>query len=446
MNPNNDTTEASDASSEFVKMVKPVAYYSTGKYDIPAVAELEAEIKSEGTATPEPATPPSALTKIVLTGGPCGGKTTALSEVADRLRSLGLQVFTQPEVSTTLSVAGAGFPAAAGAEYREGWESARLRFQLAMEDCFGQIARASGQPTVLLCDRGAGDASAYHDAESWPRIARAALPEGFAGDAGRFMVDRYDLVLHLVSCAIGAPEHYTKDGNSARRESPEEAVEVDRRIRAAWDTHANRRVIDNQTDFAGKIRRVVTAICGHLGVLSPQDFRKLFVVSRAKFVPPPDVSVEEYDVTYTFLDGSTEDDNSCVRIRTHKGQRSITYARKFANGEIVERIIGGREALALLERRSPHIPSLTRKRHVFITDSHYFQLNDHNNNECLLAVEVASPTASVVFPAWLKPAVIKEIDPNNATKFSLFQMALRLGKLPVTPPLSPTPGHGGVIV
>jgi len=387
----------------------------------------------------------SGLVKIVLTGGPCGGKTTALSEVADRLRSLGMQVFTQPEVSTTLSLAGAGFPANKSAEYREGWESARLTFQIAMEDTFARIAKASGQPTVLLCDRGAADASAYHDPESWPRIARAALPPDFEGDPCRFMVDRYDLVLHLVSCAIGAPEHYSKEGNSARRETPEEAIQVDYNIRKAWDTHPNRRIIDNQTDFSGKIRRVVTAICSHLGVLSPQDARRLFVVSRKKFLPPPDVKVEEYVMTYTFLDGSTEEENSCVRYRTHNGHRSITFARKSADGEIIERIIGGREALSLLEHPSP-VPSLTRKRHVFITDSHYFQLNDHNNDECLLAVEVATPQSKVNFPPWLEPAVIKEIDLNNATKYSLFQMALRLGKLPITPPSSPTPGHGNVIV
>jgi len=432
------------------EFVKPIASYSPLSLDesessvssVPPPTESFLAAGGAGAAGSDSST----LVKIVLTGGPCGGKTTALSEVADRLRSLGIQVFTQPEVSTTLSVAGAGFPANQCAEYREGWESARLAFQLAMEDCFARIAKASGQPTVLLCDRGAGDAAAYHDPQSWPRIARAALPDDFKGDPCRFMIDRYDLVLHLVSCAIGAPEHYSKEGNSARRESPEEAIQVDFRIRQAWDSHCNRRIIDNQTDFSGKIRRVVTAICSHLGVLSPKDTRKLFVVSRKKFLPPPDVRVEEYVMTYTFLEGSTEEENSCVRYRLHNGQRSIAFARKTADGEITERIIGGREAQTLLERRSVNIPSLTRKRHVFITDSHYFQLNDHNNDECLLAVEVASPNSAVIFPSWLKPAIVQQIDSNKATKYSLFQMALRLGRLPLTPPSSPTPGHGNVIV
>jgi len=430
------------------EFVKPVATYQPLTMEdavptaIPSPPHTEEQISGSSIAFGSDS---SCLVKIVLTGGPCGGKTTALSEVADRLRSLGMQVFTQPEVSTTLSLAGAGFPANQSAEYREGWESARLTFQLAMEDTFARIAKASGQPTVLLCDRGAADASAYHDAKSWPRIARAALPDDFEGDPCRFMVDRYDLVLHLVTCAIGAPDHYSKEGNSARRETPEEAIQVDYNIRKAWETHSNRRIIDNQTDFAGKIRRVVTAICSHLGVLSPQDARKLFVVSRKLFMPPPEVKVEEYVMTYTFLDGSTEEENSCVRYRTHNGHRSITYARKSRDGEIIERIIGGREARALLEHTSP-VPSLTRKRHVFITDSHYFQLNDHNNDECLLAVEVANPNAKVNFPSWLEPAVVKELDSNKATKYSLFQMALRLGKLPITPPSSPTPDHGNVIV
>ena len=130
---------------------------------------------------------------IVLTGGPCGGKTTALAEVAERLRSLGLQVFIQPEVSTMMTVSGAGFPASSGPEYRHAWEVERLRFQLAMESAFGGIAHASKRVTVLLCDRGVGDSAAYCDSDAWKEIAASAMPS--SQDPRRDMVIRYDLGL-----------------------------------------------------------------------------------------------------------------------------------------------------------------------------------------------------------------------------------------------------------
>ena len=46
------------------------------------------------------------IKKIVLTGGPCAGKTTALVKVIERFSSLGYKVFTIPEVPNTFTQAG----------------------------------------------------------------------------------------------------------------------------------------------------------------------------------------------------------------------------------------------------------------------------------------------------------------------------------------------------
>ena len=46
------------------------------------------------------------IKKIVLTGGPCAGKTTALVKVIEHFSSLGFKVFTIPEVPTLFSQSG----------------------------------------------------------------------------------------------------------------------------------------------------------------------------------------------------------------------------------------------------------------------------------------------------------------------------------------------------
>ena len=46
----------------------------------------------------------AALHRIALTGGPCGGKTTALTRLRDRFQSLGWRVFLVPETATLDSV------------------------------------------------------------------------------------------------------------------------------------------------------------------------------------------------------------------------------------------------------------------------------------------------------------------------------------------------------
>ena len=46
------------------------------------------------------------IKRIVLTGGPCAGKTTALVRVIEHFSSLGYKVFTIPEVPTMFTQSG----------------------------------------------------------------------------------------------------------------------------------------------------------------------------------------------------------------------------------------------------------------------------------------------------------------------------------------------------
>ena len=45
--------------------------------------------------------------KVVFTGGPCGGKSSSLASVVDRLSSLGFRTYASPEIATILIGAGA---------------------------------------------------------------------------------------------------------------------------------------------------------------------------------------------------------------------------------------------------------------------------------------------------------------------------------------------------
>ncbi|CAN0309187.1 unnamed protein product, partial [Hapterophycus canaliculatus] len=47
--------------------------------------------------------------KLVLTGGPCGGKTTALFRMGDFFRDKGFRVFTVPEAATSMFSNGINF-------------------------------------------------------------------------------------------------------------------------------------------------------------------------------------------------------------------------------------------------------------------------------------------------------------------------------------------------
>ena len=47
------------------------------------------------------------VTRICLTGGPCAGKTTALSTIETHMKQIGYRVLLVPEAATILNIGGA---------------------------------------------------------------------------------------------------------------------------------------------------------------------------------------------------------------------------------------------------------------------------------------------------------------------------------------------------
>lgn len=65
------------------------------------------------------------------------------------------------------------------------------------------IAKLSKKKAIVLCDRGLMDGSAYVDPKEWAELlAINNLNEVLMRD------DRYDLVIHLVTAAVGALKFY----------------------------------------------------------------------------------------------------------------------------------------------------------------------------------------------------------------------------------------------
>jgi hypothetical protein len=59
---------------------------------------------------------------------------------------------------------------------------------------------------------------------------------------------RYEAVIHLVTAADGAEEFYDQLTNEARYESRDEAIDKDKKLRAAYMGHPKWYLIDNACD------------------------------------------------------------------------------------------------------------------------------------------------------------------------------------------------------
>ncbi len=173
--------------------------------------------------------------RIVLTGGPGGGKTTA----ADLFRrEIGERVIVVPE-SATILFAG-GFPRVSAPSAGVATQRAIYAVQRNLEDV--QAARYPDR--VQLCDRGTIDGAAY-----WPTGPEdffAAMGTTHAAELGR-----YDAVIFLETAALGDVE--VEGGNRYRTESNAEAIELDRRLRALWAPHPSFYLVRHERSFLRKI-------------------------------------------------------------------------------------------------------------------------------------------------------------------------------------------------
>jgi CYTH domain-containing protein/thymidylate kinase len=339
--------------------------------------------------------------RIVFTGGPCGGKSTSLSAVTDRLEGIGFQVYRVPEAATLLLGGGISVRDASPAQLLA-IQTQMLRVIMALEDAFHAAARASGRPSVLLCDRGTMDVSAYLPPEAWT----ALLNENDWTVVG-LRDRRYEAVLHLATAADGAEAFYTTENNAVRTETPQQARLLDEKVRDAWLGHPHLRVIDNSTDFTRKVQRVTAAVCQVVGAPEPLEIERKFLLRAGAARGEVPVRFEEFDVTQTYLVGR-DGWEARVRRRCQHGSCTCTHTMKrpIAAGQRVEieRQITGREYIALLAQADPARQAINKRRRVFLWANQYFEwdifVNPRPGLE-ILEVEVGSLDNPIELPPFL---------------------------------------------
>ena len=350
--------------------------------------------------------------KIVITGGPCAGKTTALSWIQNAFSKRGYRVLFVPETATEL-ISGGVAPWTCGSNLD--YQKCQAALQLEKERIFTQGAKTMKVDKILLvCDRGALDNRAYMNEEEWQAVLEAL------GTNEIDLRDTYDAVFHLVTAAKGAEDAYTLSNNAARTESLEQARELDDKLLASWTGHPHLRIIDNSSDFRQKLERLMAEITSFLGEPDPCEIERKYLIAY------PDLdwlaslpNATKVEMVQTYLT-SPEDVQVRVRRRGIDGhyiyfwseKRNISDTRRV---EIEERLSKEEYERFLLEA-DPETRPIRKTRYCMADGNLYFELDLYPEwkKQAILEIELRDENQEVHFPEGIR--VIREVTDDKRYK------------------------------
>ena len=349
------------------------------------------------------------ISKIVITGGPCGGKTTAMSWIQNAFTARGYRVLFVPETATEF-IKGGVAPWTCGTNLD--YQKCQMALQLEKERLFLQAALSMNDERILIvCDRGALDNRAYMNDEEFAAVLASV------NRTETSLRDSYDGIFHLVTAAKGAVEFYTTANNQARIETPEQAVALDDKLIAAWTGHPHLRIIDNNTDFEQKMRRLLQEIATCVG--GPESF----AIDRKYLIRFPDIqwlesqpNCRRVEIIQTYL---KSDDGMETRIRQRgmDGQYTCYETKKKKINSLkrveTERRLSPTEFMTLMMKADTSRRQIRKTRYCLTwgTRSYEIDVFPFWKKQALLVAALGSEDEEVIFPPGIE--VIREVTEDD---------------------------------
>ncbi len=363
--------------------------------------------------------------EIVLTGGPCAGKTTGLSHLQSWLLDRGFRPLMIPEVATMIIGGGVqdiGKIASENFKLYLAIQKSMLKMQLGLRKQFLNLAGNFTEQVVMVYDRGPMDGKAYIPHQYFDAIlAEEKLQLNEVRDV-------YDAVIHLVTAADGAERYYTTANNQARMETAEEARKLDLKTQDAWNGHPHMRVIDNSTGFDLKIKRLISATARSLGIPVPLEIERKYLVSNFDF-STIESQVQVVGINQVYIHHPVD---GMARIRKRHatdGSATYYYTIKTASGSALVRYereerISATEYLNLESFREPRRISIAKRRYCFIWHSQYFELDVFVSPAglTLLEIELTEENDKVELPPFIN--VVREV--TDDPQYSNYNLAKKI--------------------
>ena len=324
------------------------------------------------------------IIEIVLTGGPCGGKSTILSELKRSFEEKGFKVLVSKEVATEIMESGS-----------KPWEVISYVFQGVVVDSMlnneknmkllAENYRQKGQDVIIFYDRGLADNRAYCDEETWKTV----LEERDLGVEN--IHSMYNAVYNIETTAYGAEEIYMKQlgNNSTRYETTiEMAREAEDKTKKAWTGHHNFLIFRNTSSgWNGKQSSIFDETYRLLG-MSP------VIRHDERYLVDIPIDMKEFELT----NNSTKQRIEQIYLKKFKGfERRIRkvgdgdgaayyYTEKEGQGKdrvVRDKIISQEVYQSLSIQADENRKPIKKVRYSFIQGQEYFVMDVFPENEYL---------------------------------------------------------------
>lgn len=346
------------------------------------------------------------VAKIVLTGGPCAGKTSALSKIEEIFTEKGYKVLVVGESATEI-IKGGIRPFGINAIDMYSFQDIILMYQYQKEKIYEEAVTKMDDDTkcIIVYDRGMNDNKAYINQKQFTELLKKHNLNELE------LLDNYDMVLHLVTAADGAENFYTLGNNTARTETISEARQLDNKTVNAWAGHSNLKIISNEVNFEEKMTKVINEINNLLG-------EPVTIKTQKKYL----IDLDKTDLSFLNEDNSTdiqiiqhylnEKNGLETRLRARKFEQQesyyLTVQIKEKNGKatvLTDKKITKKEYNRLLETH-PDACTITKIRKSFTLNKQYYRL-DIFDGFAILEVEPTIENEKVEIPDNF--VIIKEV-------------------------------------
>lgn len=193
------------------------------------------------------------IIKIVITGGPCAGKTKSIELLKQYYESNGKNVFIIPETST--EIIRMGFKWWNKSVPVNVYQKLIFKYQLEKENIvLDTIINSNIDNVVVLFDRGLLDGKAYMKSEDYDRMI---MDYNLSYND---LYNRYDIVLYLQSVAIKYPELFSDENNELRKSNLLQAINFDKQVKHIWAPHKKFIEIESYISYENKKHAILQKI------------------------------------------------------------------------------------------------------------------------------------------------------------------------------------------